>query len=225
MAVRLRLEFPDDPLMRAGHETLYAWVYRQTADGTRDLRAYLPRGHRRRRALGVGHGDRRRGHAPVHQHAGRTQDPFPDRHAGRFEGGGRGQDRPHMGQRQRVRAPPAGRRVDGHAGLLRGPVQLVPAGQQREPQRHDPPLPAQGHEPGRPGPGRARRDHPADQQHAPEGSRMAHAGGGVGRADGTTRRPGHTRSRVLRTINPKPQHKAMLHFKLENGYLSAVVEG
>lgn len=133
-----------------------------------------------RRALGVGHGDRRRGHAPVHQHAGRTQDPFPDRHAGRFEGGGRGQDRPHMGQRQRVRAPPAGRRVDGHAGLLRGPVQLVPAGQQRESQRHDPPLPAQGHEPGRPGLGRARRDHPADQQHAPEGSRMAHAGGGVG---------------------------------------------
>ena len=29
----------------------------------------------------------------------------------------RGQDRPHMGQRQRVRAPPVGRRVDGHAGL------------------------------------------------------------------------------------------------------------
>ena len=50
MAGRLRLEFPDDPLMQAGHETLYAWVYRQTVDGTRDLRAYLPRGHRRRRA-------------------------------------------------------------------------------------------------------------------------------------------------------------------------------
>ncbi len=50
MAGRLRLEYPDDPLMRAGHETLYSWVYRQAADGTRDLRAYLPRGHRRRRA-------------------------------------------------------------------------------------------------------------------------------------------------------------------------------
>lgn len=49
MAGRLRLEFPDDPLMQAGHETLYAWVYRQAADGTRDLRDYLPRGHRRRR--------------------------------------------------------------------------------------------------------------------------------------------------------------------------------
>lgn len=49
MAGRLCPEFPDDPLMRVGHETLYAWVYRQAADGPRDLRTYLPRGHRRRR--------------------------------------------------------------------------------------------------------------------------------------------------------------------------------
>lgn len=37
--------------------------------------------------------------------------------------------------------------VDGHAGLWRGPIQLVlPAGQQREPRRHDPPVPDQGQE-------------------------------------------------------------------------------
>ncbi|MDW8485584.1 helix-turn-helix domain-containing protein [Bifidobacterium thermophilum] len=47
--------------------------------------------------------------------AGKRRPPHPGACVRRAAA--RGQDRPHMGQRQRVRAPPVGRRVDGHAGL------------------------------------------------------------------------------------------------------------
>ena len=47
---------------------------------------------------------------------------------------------------------------------------------------------------------------------------------GMGRADGTTRSPRHTRPRAPRTINPNPQHKAVLHFKLENGLRLFIVQ-
>lgn len=49
---RLPLEYPDDPVMRVSHETVYKWIYdeaRRDMDGSRDLRGYLPRAHLRRR--------------------------------------------------------------------------------------------------------------------------------------------------------------------------------
>lgn len=48
IAGRAPIEFPDDPQMRISHETLYAWIY-DPAQQHRELRQYLPRGHKRRR--------------------------------------------------------------------------------------------------------------------------------------------------------------------------------
>lgn len=45
---RLPIEFPGDPRMRVGVETLYAWIY-APAQRHRQLWQYLPRGQRRRR--------------------------------------------------------------------------------------------------------------------------------------------------------------------------------
>lgn len=48
IAGRLPIEFPDDPRMRVSVETLYAWIY-DPAQRHRQLRQYLPRGHKKRR--------------------------------------------------------------------------------------------------------------------------------------------------------------------------------
>ena len=48
IAGRVRIEFPDDPLMTASYETLYAWIY-SPGQQHRQLWQYLPRGHRKRR--------------------------------------------------------------------------------------------------------------------------------------------------------------------------------
>ena len=48
IAGRVGIEFPDDPRMRVSVETLYAWVYDPTQK-YRELRQYLPRGHKKRR--------------------------------------------------------------------------------------------------------------------------------------------------------------------------------
>lgn len=45
---RLPIEFPDDPRMRVGVETLYAWIY-SPRQRHRQLWQYLPRGRQRRR--------------------------------------------------------------------------------------------------------------------------------------------------------------------------------
>ncbi len=45
---RLRVEFPNDPRMRVGVETLYAWIYSKR-QRHRKLWQYLPRGRKRRR--------------------------------------------------------------------------------------------------------------------------------------------------------------------------------
>ena len=45
---RLSAEFPDDPRMQVSVETLYAWIY-DPAQHHRELRQYLPRGHKKRR--------------------------------------------------------------------------------------------------------------------------------------------------------------------------------
>ena len=79
-------------------------------------------------------------------------------------------------------SPPAGRCVDRHAGLLRGPVRFVPAGRRREPQWHDSPLPAQGHDPGRLAPRRACRRSPGGPATRPWKCSVVRAGkGGTGR--------------------------------------------
>jgi IS30 family transposase len=44
---RLKLEYPDDPLMRVSHECLYQWIYGRREDGE-DWRRYLPRAKRHR---------------------------------------------------------------------------------------------------------------------------------------------------------------------------------
>lgn len=48
---RLRVLFPDDPLMRVCPETIYRWIYADRRRRERWARC-LPRGHRRRRKLG-----------------------------------------------------------------------------------------------------------------------------------------------------------------------------
>lgn len=48
IAGRVPIEFPDDLRMRVSTETLYAWVY-DPGQQHRELRQYLPRGHRKRR--------------------------------------------------------------------------------------------------------------------------------------------------------------------------------
>lgn len=47
---RLKLEYPDDPVMRVSHECLHQWIYAKPQRDL-DLRQYLPRGrkHRARR--------------------------------------------------------------------------------------------------------------------------------------------------------------------------------
>ena len=51
--------------------------------------------------------------------------------------------RPDPGQRNGILLPPARGRSAGHARLSRGPLLLIPAKVEREPQRTYPPLPAQ----------------------------------------------------------------------------------
>lgn len=89
------------------------------------------------------------------------------------------EDRPHLGQRDRGLLPRARGRIIGHADLLRGPLLLVPEGQQREPQRQDPPLPAQEDQPRRPdgcGPAGHRG---RDQRHPHEGPELGNAQRGL----------------------------------------------
>jgi IS30 family transposase len=45
---RLRLEYPDDPVMRVCPESVYRWIYATNRSRER-LAGYLPRAHRRRR--------------------------------------------------------------------------------------------------------------------------------------------------------------------------------
>ncbi len=80
----------------------------------------------------------------------------------------------HARQWRRVRASHAAARRIGHGHVLRRPVLQLAAGKQREPQWHDPPLPAQtlhkrdGHGTG--GAGDCRRD----QQPAHARARLPH---------------------------------------------------
>ena len=48
IGVRLPHDFPDDPRMRVSPETLYAWIY-GLGRKERQVRQYLPRGHKKRR--------------------------------------------------------------------------------------------------------------------------------------------------------------------------------
>lgn len=45
---RLKLEYPDDPVMRVSHECLYQWIYAGRDDDGTDWRRYLPRAKRHR---------------------------------------------------------------------------------------------------------------------------------------------------------------------------------
>ena len=112
-------------------------------------------------------------------------------------GGGQGQR--HARQRRRVRAPRASARRAGHGHVLRRPLQFVAAGQQREPQRHDP-VPAQTrrHRPrhGARGPGDRRRD----QQPPHARARIPH-----------TRRGVHRRTAKLKDPT------RLLHLQIDNG--------
>ena len=64
------LNFPDDPIMRVSHETLYAWIYAPSQRGL-GLWQYLPRGQRKRRQRGPARKVRRapqiRFRVPIHQ--------------------------------------------------------------------------------------------------------------------------------------------------------------
>lgn len=68
---RLPIEFGDDPVMRVGTETLYAWIYSPT-QRLRRLWGYLPRGHKRRRHRGGRrvHSDRIKWRTPISQRPG-----------------------------------------------------------------------------------------------------------------------------------------------------------
>lgn len=66
---RLPLEWPEDPAMRVGTETLYAWIY-SPAHKHRRLWGYLPRGRKRRR---------RRGGRRVHSHRIKWRTPICER--------------------------------------------------------------------------------------------------------------------------------------------------
>ena len=79
--------------------------------------------------------------------------------------------------------PSTGRRVPGHADLLRRPLLRPAARRQREPQRQDPSLPAQEDQFRRSDPGRARRDRPGDQRHSHEDTRLQNTQRGMGRGD------------------------------------------
>ncbi|WP_166354221.1 IS30 family transposase, partial [Phytoactinopolyspora limicola] len=70
IAGRLPLAFPDDPVMRVSHETLYAWIYSPVQRGLA-LWQYLARGQRKRRKRGPARKVRRapqiRYRIPIHQ--------------------------------------------------------------------------------------------------------------------------------------------------------------
>ena len=73
--------------------------------------------------------------------------------------------RPDPGQRNGILLPPARGRSAGHARLSRGPLLLIPARVEREPQRTYPPLPAQEDQSRQPH-GRGPAGHrPGDQRH------------------------------------------------------------
>ena len=89
------------------------------------------------------------------------------------------EDRPHLGQRHGVLLPPARGRGPRHAHLLCEPVLLTPEGQQREPQRTHPPLPAQEDPVSTPD-GRGPAGHrPGDQRHPHEGPGLGNAQRGL----------------------------------------------
>ena len=91
--------------------------------------------------------------------------------------------RPHVGQRHGGEPAHAGGRGAGHAHVLRRPVQFLAAWQQREQERQDPPLPAQGNQFRGSHAGRARRDRRGDQRHPHETPRLQNAQRGMGRGD------------------------------------------
>lgn len=74
---RLSWEFPDDPVMRVSHETLYAWIYAPQQKGL-GLWEYLPRGQRKRRKRGPSRKVRRapaiRFRVPIHDRPAEIED-------------------------------------------------------------------------------------------------------------------------------------------------------
>lgn len=112
--------------------------------------------------------------------------------------------RPHVGQRHGGEPARAGGRGAGHAHVLRRPVQLLAAWRQRERERRDPPLSAQGNQFRGSHAGRARRDRRGDQRHPDEAPRIQNAQRGMGRGDGQatikTSRP--ETSRCTYKLNP-----------------------
>lgn len=112
--------------------------------------------------------------------------------------------RPHVGQRHGDVPARAGGRGPGHARLFRRSVQLVPARQQREQERQDPPPSAQGNHFRGSHAGRARRDRRGDQRHPHETPRIQNAQRGMGRGDvqATIKGNQHEDGRCTYKLNP-----------------------
>lgn len=75
MSGRLPVEFPDDAAMRAGCETLYAWIY-APEQSHRQLWQYLPRGRRKRRRRGGRrtHSERIKWRTSIHDRPAHVED-------------------------------------------------------------------------------------------------------------------------------------------------------
>ena len=210
-----RQETPDEEKGQEGERAAHpdARAHRGPARGGRIQEGVRP--------FRVGHGGRRRAVEALREHAGGAQEPQAVRPARRRQervrhGQGRIRDlqghpagrarRPHVGQRHGGEPAHAGGRGAGHAHVLRRPVQLLAARQQREQERQDPPLSAQRNRVRGLGPGGPRRDRRGDQRHPHETPRIQNAQRGMGRGD-----------RQATIEGSQPEHKRCA-YKLNPGF-------
>ena len=217
-----RQETPDEEKGQEGERAAHpdARAHRGPARGGRIQEGVRP--------FRVGHGGRCRAVEALHEHAGGAQEPQAVRPARRRQervrhGQGRIRDlqghtagrarRPHVGQRHGGEPAHAGGRGAGHAHVLRRPVQFLAAWQQREQERQDPPLPAQGNQFRGSHAGRARRDRRGDQRHPDEAPRLQNAQRGMGRGD-----------RQATIEGSQPEHKRCA-YKLNPGMSSPIEKG